>query len=53
MANTLESIPTALGKMRKGLIDEGFTAEQAFQIVLDLIRRGESPTALVEALGAG
>lgn len=48
MANTLESIPTALGKLRKGLIDEGYTPDQAYQIALDLIRRGDTPTALVE-----
>lgn len=41
MAKTLESIPTALGKLRKGLIDEGYTSDQAFWIVQDLIRRGD------------
>lgn len=50
MANTLESIPTALGKLRKGLIKEGYDPVQAFQIVLDLIRRGDSPSSLVDHL---
>lgn len=48
MANTLESIPPALGKLRKGMIAEGFTEDQAYQIVLDLIRRGDAPTSLVD-----
>lgn len=48
MANTLESIPTALSKLRTGLIEGGYTADQAFQITLDLIRRGDTPTSLIE-----
>jgi hypothetical protein len=48
MANKVESIPTALGRLRKGLIDEGYTADQAFWIVQDLIRKGDSVTALIE-----
>lgn len=47
MANKVESIPTALGKMRKGLMDEGYTADQAFWLVQDLIRRADAPKALV------
>lgn len=47
MANKVESIPTALGKLRKALVDEGYTADQAFWIVQDLIRKGDSVTALV------
>lgn len=48
MATKVESIPTVLGKLRKGLMDEGYTADQAFWIVQDLIRNGNTPTALVE-----
>ena len=48
MANTLESIPTALGRLRKGLIDKGFSDQEAFQIVIDLIRRGDTPTSLLD-----
>ncbi|WP_294567558.1 hypothetical protein [uncultured Arthrobacter sp.] len=48
MANKVESIPTALGKLRKGLMDEGYTQDQAFWLVQDLVRKAESPTALVE-----
>lgn len=48
MANKVESIPATLGKLRKGLIDEGYTADQAFWIVQDLIRKSATPTALVE-----
>jgi hypothetical protein len=49
MANKVESIPTALGSLRRGLMDEGFTSDQAFWIVQDLIRKGESPVALVQS----
>lgn len=48
MPKQLESIPTHLGSLRKGLIDQGFKEDQAFQIVLDLIRRGDSPKALFD-----
>jgi hypothetical protein len=48
MANKVESIPTALGKLRKGLMAEGYTSDQAFWIVQDLIRKGDGPGALVE-----
>ena len=48
MANKVESIPPALGKLRKGLVNEGYTEDQAFWIVQDLIRKSDSPTALVE-----
>lgn len=48
MANTLETIPDALGELREGLIAKGFKEDQAFQIVLDLIRRGDSPKSLFE-----
>jgi hypothetical protein len=44
----LESIPEQLGTLRKGLIAKGFEEKEAFQIVLDLIRRGDSPHALFE-----
>lgn len=47
MANKVESIPTALGKVRKGLVDEGFTEDQAFWIVQDLIRRADAAGELV------
>lgn len=48
MANKVESIPSALGQLRTGLIREGYTPDQAFWIVQDLIRKANSPTALVE-----
>jgi hypothetical protein len=48
MAKKVESIPTVLGELRKGLIDQGYTTDQAFWIVQDLIRNGNSPTALIE-----
>jgi len=48
MSNQLESIPKHLGTLRKGLISEGYPEDQAFQIVLDLIRRGDSPKSLFE-----
>ncbi len=48
MANKVESIPSTLGKLRKDLIGEGYSEDQAFWIVQDLIRKAESPTALVE-----
>ena len=48
MANKVESIPTALGKLRKGLVNEGFTEDQAFWVIQDLIRKSASPTELVE-----
>lgn len=48
MPTTLESIPEKIGELRKGLMAQGFKDEQAFQIVLDLIRRGDSPRALFE-----
>jgi hypothetical protein len=48
MANKLETVATALGKLRKALIAEGYTADQAFWIAQDLIRKGASPTALVD-----
>jgi hypothetical protein len=38
MATQVGSIPTVLGTLRKGLIDEGYTSDQAFWIVQDLIR---------------
>ena len=47
MANKVEHIPTTLGRMRKGLVDEGFTEDQAFWIVQDLIRRSDAPKELV------
>lgn len=49
MANKVESIPSALGKLRKELVDQGlYTSDQAFWIVQDLIRKGDSVnTALV------
>jgi hypothetical protein len=52
MANTPEPISVVLGNLRTGLIDQGYTQEQAFQIVLDLIRRGDSPLSLVDQLSA-
>ena len=48
MSNQLESIPSHLGTLRKKLIEEGYSEDQAFQIVLDLIRRGDSPRALFD-----
>ena len=48
MPTNLESIPKTLGTLRKKLIEEGYSPEQAFQIVLDLIRRGDSPRSLLE-----
>lgn len=47
MANKLESIPTVLGNMRTGLVDQGFTSDQAFWLIQDLIRKGDSPEALL------
>lgn len=47
MTNQLESIPTKLGALRKSLIAEGYTSDQAFQIALDLIRRGEDFPAVL------
>jgi hypothetical protein len=49
MATNWESIPGALGKVRKGLIDEGFTQDQAFWLVQDLVRRADAPSALTGA----
>lgn len=46
MANTLESIPASLGKLRKNLMTEGYTSQEAFQIALDLIRRGSDVPAI-------
>lgn len=43
MANKVESIPSVLGKLRKGLMEEGYTADQAFWIVQDLIRCEQVP----------
>lgn len=43
MANKVESITTTLGKLRKGLIEQGYTQDQAFWIVQDLIRRADTP----------
>jgi hypothetical protein len=37
---TTESIGTTLGGLRKKLIEEGFAKDEAFQLVLDLVRRG-------------
>lgn len=42
MANKVETIPAVLGKLRKGLIDQGYTSDQAFWIVQDLIRSAPS-----------
>lgn len=39
MPNNTDTIPTRLGTLRKGLVDQGFSEDQAYQIVLDLIRR--------------
>lgn len=47
MANKVESIPTALGKLRKALVAEGYSEDQAFWIVQDLIRKSDSVTDLV------
>lgn len=44
MATKVESIPTVLGELRKGLIDEGYTTDQAFWLVQDLIRTNNVPT---------
>jgi hypothetical protein len=38
MANKVESIPTELGALRAGLVEQGYTADQAFWLVQDLIR---------------
>jgi len=46
MAKKVESIPTALGKVRKGLMDQGYAEDQAFWIVQDLIRCGHLPALL-------
>jgi hypothetical protein len=43
-----ERIPKTLGKLRKSLLEQGFAEEQTYQIILDLIRRGDSPHTLVE-----
>lgn len=48
MAKKVESIPTALGEVRKGLIEQGFTSDQAFWLVQDLIRTNNAPAALIE-----
>lgn len=47
MSNNTETIPEVLGELRKKLIDKGFKEDQAFQIILDLIRRGDSPQSLL------
>jgi hypothetical protein len=47
MAKKVESIPRSLGQLRKGLTEAGFTSDQAFWIIQDLIRKGATPTALV------
>ena len=47
MANNWESIPAALSKVRQGLIDGGFTSDQAFWLTQDLVRRADAPKALV------
>jgi len=42
MSNTLENIPTRLNNVFNKLHEDGgFTKDQAFQVVLDLIRRGQ------------
>lgn len=51
VAKNWESIPSALGKMRKGLVAEGFTGDQAFWLVQDLLRRADAPAALTGAEG--
>lgn len=43
MANKKESIATDLGALRTGLVEEGFTADQAFWIIQDLIRCDHIP----------
>lgn len=47
MANTTESIPATLGKLRNGLIEAGFDSDQSYQIVLDLIRRGSDGSTVL------
>lgn len=47
MAVPLKTLATALGKLKKDLIEEGYNDEQAFTIVIDLVRRGDvSPEVL-------
>lgn len=40
MAKRVETIPTALGNVRKGLVEQGYTEDQAFWLVQDLVRGG-------------
>jgi hypothetical protein len=47
MTTTIENIPKTLGTLLSDLEKEGFEHHEAYQIILDLIRRGDSPQSLL------
>lgn len=46
-----ESIAIALGALRTELMEQGYTQDQAFAIVQDLIHRGDPSTGVAQPAG--
>lgn len=49
--NQDKKVTEVLGQMRKGLVAEGFTEDQAFSLVVDLLRKAADLDDLMDAAG--